>query len=100
SQVLLYLLNNAFDAVKKSGRAPQIIVELHQEGNDVRLDICDNGSGIPADIREKIFEPFFTTKSVGEGTGLGLSISRGILESHHWNLLLVPDPLYTRFRIS
>jgi signal transduction histidine kinase len=40
----------------------------------VRLEVYDNGVGIPEDIQAKIFEPMFTTKDVGQGTGLGLAV--------------------------
>jgi signal transduction histidine kinase len=46
----------------------------------VKIEITDNGSGIPAELRERIFEPFFTTKP--EGHGLGLSFARQILKNH------------------
>lgn len=46
----------------------------------VRLQITDNGCGMPAEVLQHIFEPFFTTKVQGEGTGLGLSISKEIVE--------------------
>ena len=46
------------------------------------LRICDDGCGIPEDLRERIFDPFFTTKDVGHGTGLGLSITYSIIKKH------------------
>lgn len=48
----------------------------------IRIDISDEGEGIPAANLEKIFTPFFTTKNIGLGTGLGLSIAQELLEEH------------------
>ena len=56
-----------------------------QEGVEVYevvVHVCDNGPGIPNELRAKIFDPFFTTKDVGAGTGLGLSISHDIITRH------------------
>ena len=44
------------------------------------IAVSDNGSGIPAAIRDKVFEPFFTTKGAGKGTGLGLSMVYGFVK--------------------
>ena len=51
-------------------------------GSSLRVDVSDDGDGIPTEAMPQIFEPFFTTKSDGRGTGLGLSIVRGILDAH------------------
>lgn len=71
------LLINARQAVPE-GRAPHIDVRLEPVGTgSVRVAICDNGSGIPDDVREKIFVPNFTTKETGSGIGLAVA-KRGI----------------------
>jgi signal transduction histidine kinase len=49
----------------------------------VEIRIRDNGTGIPAEVKEKMFNPFFTTKPAGEGTGLGLSMSHDIIVKQH-----------------
>lgn len=92
SQVLLNLLNNAFDAVSESDIADKW-VKLEVEEDRVNrgkiiIRIIDCGKGIPDEVAKKILEPFFTTKEIGKGTGLGLSISVGIIEDHHGKLYL------------
>jgi two-component system NtrC family sensor kinase len=57
-------------------------VRLTVEGAQARVDVEDEGPGVPDHIRDRLFEPFFTTKEVGEGMGLGLAMSRGILQEH------------------
>ena len=52
-------------------------------GTTVEIRIRDNGTGIPAEVKEKMFNPFFTTKPAGEGTGLGLSMSHDIIVKQH-----------------
>ncbi len=87
SQVLLNLLNNAFDAVEPLP-GKQIWIEVGDLGEEVEIRVRDGGGGIPEDLRRRIFQPFFTTKEIGRGTGLGLSISLGIAQAHGGTLTL------------
>ena len=61
----------------------------------------DNGTGIPAEIRDRLFQPFFTTKPTGEGTGLGLSISYDIVTQQHGGTIEVESEpgQFTEFRV-
>jgi signal transduction histidine kinase len=100
-RVLLNLINNAFYAVnerknllnlaKQSGDAnltdlaykPTVSISTQLTAdNQLEIAVKDNGSGIPAQIKDKIFQPFFTTKPTGQGTGLGLSLSYDIIKAH------------------
>ncbi|OJW21697.1 MAG: hypothetical protein BGO49_10120 [Planctomycetales bacterium 71-10] len=81
-QVILNLLTNAIDACRDDGQVT-VRTETEADAMGVRVDIDDNGGGIPPEIRERIFDPFFTTKPLGQGTGLGLSISYGIVQEHN-----------------
>lgn len=89
ARVLLNLIGNAFHATalrkSKSGEEyePVVTVRSFDRDSKVEIEIHDNGTGIPENIRKKIFEPFFTTKPVGEGTGLGLSLSHDIVTKQH-----------------
>jgi C4-dicarboxylate-specific signal transduction histidine kinase len=101
SQVLLNLLVNAFQALegahKEGGR---IRIRTRQEGDDMLLEVADNGPGIPAEHMAKLFDPFFTTKDVGEGTGLGLSITHNIVTAHGGRIEVHSEPGQgARFRI-
>jgi PAS domain S-box-containing protein len=79
-QVIFNIVLNSVQALRrKKGR---IRVRTSGSGGNVKVEIIDNGPGIPEEIRSKIFDPFFTTKPVGKGTGLGLSICAGIVNEH------------------
>ena len=80
-QVIVNLVDNAMDAMRDAAR-PELSIAAFRTGNEVNIEIADNGPGIPDDIIDRIFEPFFTTKQVGDGTGLGLWISYGIVREH------------------
>lgn len=99
-QVLLNLLNNAFDAVQD---LPEKWVELNTEitpSKRILISVKDSGKGIPNSIAERLMTPFFTTKEPGKGTGLGLSISKGIIEGHNGTLLLDQSKSNTCFVID
>jgi two-component system, LuxR family, sensor histidine kinase DctS len=85
AQVLMNLLNNAFDAVSEL-QERWVAVSAVQSGHEIMIRVTDSGNGIPPAVVKRIMEPFFTTKQVGKGTGLGLSISKGIMESHNGSL--------------
>lgn len=70
-QVVLNLLNNALDASPAGGT---VTVSTFFDDDSITVEVEDEGSGIPEELRDRIFEPFFTTKGPGEGSGLGLSI--------------------------
>lgn len=97
-QVLLNLVNNAYDAVEHSD--PKWIEIKIDDGEEfLEIRVIDSGPGIPKEVRDKIFNPFFTTKSIGKGTGLGLSISHGIIKSHQGKLSIDEFALNTSFVI-
>ncbi len=89
-QVLLNLIMNAIQAMPGGGaltiRAGRTVARREREDplqdHYVKIEIADEGIGIPPEHLSKIFDPFFTTKDVGKGTGLGLAVSDGIVRRH------------------
>jgi len=61
---------------------PKLTVRSKSKDNTITIEIEDNGSGIPEEIKDKILQPFFTTKKGTQGTGLGLSITNDIVKAH------------------
>ncbi len=88
-QVFLNVFRNAIDACGDGG---MVRVELEASNGSVIIRIQDDGSGIPAESRDKIFEPFYTTKPPGKGTGLGLPICRQILEDYRGTITVAGEP--------
>lgn len=76
TQIMLNLLLNA-GAVEPRN----VAVRARREDVKIRIEVEDDGPGVPKDLRDRIFDPFVTTKDVGAGTGLGLSVCRGIVEA-------------------
>jgi signal transduction histidine kinase len=96
NQVWTNLIVNAIDAMQVGGR---LKVRTKLEPTDILVEIRDNGSGIPDEVRSRIFEPFFTTKPVGEGTGLGLDAVARIVRKHLANIRFESKPGDTCFQV-
>jgi PAS domain S-box-containing protein len=107
-RVFLNLMTNGMYAAHKrgveegAGFAPAISLTTRTTGGQIEIEVRDNGSGIPVDVREKIFVPFFTTKPAGEGTGLGLSLSYDIVVKQHGGEMTVDSEPgeFTAFRVT
>ncbi len=103
-QVLVNVMENAVDAVRHAPQPRKIRIDARylEAQRIIRIDVQDNGPGVPTDIRGQIFDPFMTTKEVGEGTGLGLSICHGIVSAHGGQIHLVgtEDGAGALFRID
>jgi len=89
-QVFLNLFLNAIQAMPEGGKLG--VVADVVEGEWVRVEVTDTGSGIPQEHLPQIFDPFFTTKDPGMGTGLGLAVSHGIIEEHGGRIEVTGDP--------
>ena len=98
SQVILNLLNNAYDAAI---RMPEkwVRLEVEEQPDHVIFSVTDSGRGLSPESRMNLFVPFFTTKREGAGTGLGLSISRNIIEGHNGELMLDASSANTKFLV-
>lgn len=89
SQVVVNLLKNAREAVATQPDARIDVRARIDEGENIRIDVTDNGKAIPAAVTENIFTPFFTTKA--DGSGIGLSVSRRIMQLHNGSLRLTSN---------
>jgi len=80
-QIQQVLLNVLLNAVQASPRGSTVRVSGRTEPRSLRIDVIDEGPGIPEDQLSQVFDPFFTTKQ--HGTGLGLAVSARIVNAHH-----------------
>lgn len=97
NQVWTNLIDNAVDAMAGVGT---LQVSTRAQADSVVVEIADNGTGMPEEVRAHAFEPFFTTKDVGQGTGLGLDLSRRIVvERHGGEITVESEPGRTVFRV-
>ena len=97
NQVWTNLLDNAIDALGERGT---ITITTRRENACARIDVSDDGPGIPLDVRDRVFEAFYTTKDVGLGTGLGLATARQIVvDRHEGSLTFDSEPGGTTFHV-
>lgn len=88
-QVFVNLLTNACDA---STPGERVEVDALRVGEQVMVEVRDEGHGLDPRIRDQVFEPFVTSKAPGEGTGLGLSIVYSIVQAQGGDITLEPRP--------
>ena len=101
TQVLVNLLVNAAQAFESSDPlVNRVVVRATRDGDQVAIDVVDNGPGIPPHLLARIFDPFFTTKAIGTASGLGLSISHGLVVGLGGQLTARSRPGHTSFRIT
>ncbi len=79
-QVLINLIRNAIQSMSNQSEKKLGLAARADGTGHVRIEVTDNGPGIPIEIQPRIFIPFFTTKE--DGSGIGLSLSREIMRMH------------------
>jgi C4-dicarboxylate-specific signal transduction histidine kinase len=98
-QVLINLLRNGAEAARAHAKTPRLSFGFAQtKSGRVKIEIADNGAGVPEALRQDIFLPFFTTKA--KGTGVGLSLARQLVLAHRGSIVVDEGPEGgARFRI-
>jgi len=97
NQVWTNLIDNAIDAMNGHGR---IAISARVRDAELVVEVCDNGPGMPPEVRERIFEPFYTTKPPGSGTGLGLHITYSVVARHGGRIEVRSQPGETCFEVA
>ena len=85
------MYNLIINAVQSTNNQELITIRFTESNDTVTIDVEDQGTPIPDDIKEKIFEPLFTTKQ--SGTGLGLVSCKNIVEQHKGTISVINDPV-------
>jgi len=97
NQVFMNLLSNGAQAITGRG---DIWIRTRRDGDKVRIEVEDNGSGIPEEVKGKIFDPFFTTKTVGRGPAR-IVYRVWLIERHHGQIEVESEKgKGTRFTIT
>lgn len=92
--LLQELIANLMDnALKYCGEGGHVSLRCARAGDEVHIEVCDDGPGIPLDVREQVFERFFRHVGTGaHGSGLGLSIAREIVRGHRGRIEIGDGP--------
>jgi signal transduction histidine kinase len=99
-RMVLNLIRNAVEALVERGAPGRICVKAERLGQRVRIDIADNGPGIPAVVQDRLFQPFTTAARAG-GSGLGLAIARDLARAHGGDITLISTgEAGTTFRVE
>jgi signal transduction histidine kinase len=98
NQVWTNLIDNAIDALENTERKI-LKIKTRQDGDYIKINITDTGSGIADEHKEKIFDPFFTTKAVDKGTGLGLDMVKQVIQQHNGSITVSSRPGETDFEV-
>jgi polar amino acid transport system substrate-binding protein len=91
-QVVINLLLNACQALTARDQAITVCSRAGEGRRSVRMEVRDDGAGIPQEHLARIREPFFTTKKAMGGTGLGLYVSEAIVTEHSGSLSFISEP--------
>ena len=94
-QVLLVILNNAYDVLENVVDEKLLFITVSKENDHINIIIKDNAGGIKTEYLEKIFEPYFTTKHKTKGTGVGLYMAREIIMKQLHGTISVQNDTYT-----
>src|SRR5690606_22967008 len=89
-RVITNLVKNAIQAIPEDQEQKSVVVSIRREGENVLIEVTDNGTGIDTRNAMHIFEPKFTTKS--SGMGLGLGIIKNIIENYKGPLTFESQP--------
>lgn len=99
-RVISNLIKNALESFEGHDVAtPQINLSFKCDGDNLKIDVSDNGPGIPEDIIDRLFVPFVTKGKIS-GSGLGLAIVKQIVEAHHGKITTATSPDGTTFHIT
>jgi signal transduction histidine kinase len=99
-RVLLNLTANALEAIERAAQTDgEITIDVSEVGEQIQLDVSDNGPGIPPSLRSRIFDDHFTTRQASGGSGIGLSSARELAESCGGSLALGESVRGASFRL-